>query len=180
MKKTAIDLYTLTKSTHARIYLLAKTLHQDAIEGRCDMEELADLTYALREVFNYIDDMRKEISKTKQACERIACVLWSHKSDGDPIRTPYCTGTPKVKMMASLPNKRREPEKYAALMTHLGIDPSLWKGENDAVRVHWPGFVEHMTALAEKGLPLPAGIDVDKTYPVYSLTIKKGKKGITK
>jgi hypothetical protein len=159
---------------HAEIYRELSQLKEQSL--KCgDMQELADRAYALRDMHKYVDDLRKELDQTKSVCERIACLLWAKDSEGDPIRTDHCTASPKIKYMASLPSRTRDPEAYANLMGHLGIPDGLLP--EDVVRPHWPGFVNYMTRLAEEGLPLPEGIDVDKTYPVYSLTIR-GKKGV--
>ena len=41
------------------------------------------------------------------------------------------------------------------------------------MRMHWPSMVEHLSALAEEGKPFPPGVDPDKTYPIYSTTIRR-------
>jgi hypothetical protein len=60
-------------------------------------------------------------------------------------------------------------------MEHLGIPEHMAAG--DVVRPHWPGLKEYLTKLAQQGLPLPPGIDPQKTYSEYTLEVRK-KKGV--
>ena len=67
-----------------------------------------------------------------------------------------------------MPSKKKDPVAYAALMDHLGITGDV--AEHDAARLHWPGMMAMVTALAEQGKPLPPGIDPNSQYPQYSVT----------
>ncbi len=143
-----------------------------------NLEELVDTAYVLRETSKLCNDMRKMCDVLRELSEKICCVIAIKDESVGAIKTEYASGTPNVKMMASIPKKKTHPEKFAALMEHLGIPAELWEEESDVVRPHWPGFVNHLTALAAAGKPLPPGIDADKTYPVYSLDPLRKKKGI--
>jgi hypothetical protein len=139
------------------------------------MNELTDAVYSLGEAYKYADDLRREIDKTKKLASKLVCLLWAKFTEGGPIRTAHCTGTPRIKMIASVPSARRDPEAYESLMEHLAIPERVWR--NDVVRPHWPGLVEHLSQRLEQGLPVPPGIDPDKTYPDYAVTIRS-KKGV--
>jgi hypothetical protein len=146
-----------------------KDLHSEA-----DLEELADMTYTISKVLELFKQIEKTTRGTTELAERLLCMLWAQRADAEPIRTKYCTITPRIRMAAQIP-KKGTPE-HEALMSYLGIRPDLQ--ESDAVRPHWPGLVEHVTELLTSGRPLPAGVDPNKTYPVYGVTIRS-KKGIT-
>lgn len=134
------------------------------------IDELADAAFAMREIYNYLDDLRKEVKANKELCERMTCLLWARTSTGDPVRTPFVTATPCIKMTASIPKRSTNLEAWEALMRFLKIPEELWSEE--VVRPHWPSFVEYTSKLLEQGKPLPDGIDPNKTYPVYSLTLR--------
>ncbi len=178
MKQEAVSLYEAFIAAHADLYLPLKRL-RERMQRTNDMHELVDTVLVLREMYKYADDLRKEIQRTRDVCERITCVIWAKGTDAEPIRTAYVTASPDIKYMASIPKRKTDPEKYAALMNFLGIPDQLWRTTGpEVVRAHWPGFVDYVSARMEAGLPLPDGLDVEKTYPVYKLTLRRKKKEI--
>jgi hypothetical protein len=156
------------KETYALLSALGKRC-----EHLNDMQELADGALACREVYRLADDTRKEVDKLRKLCERMACLLWVKDSDGEPIRTRFCTATPDVKIIASIPKRTTRPDDYARLMTHLGIPVEMWDRDIEVVRPHWPGFVDYISKLTAQGLPMPPGIDPDRTYPEYHLRTRR-------
>lgn len=146
-----------------------KDLHNEV-----SLEELADMAFALKKISEIFDEIEKKTRNTYELAERLLCMMWAQNGDSDPIRTPYCTITPRIRMAAQIP-KKGTPE-YAELMKALGINEELQT--SDAVRPHWPGLVDFVTELLTQGRPLPAGVDPHKTYPVYGVTIRQ-RKGIT-
>jgi hypothetical protein len=149
--------------------VLLKGIHTDA-----NINELADYTYTVRKISDMLVEMSKRTRNTYELAERLLCMLWAQVGDPEPIRTPYCTITPKIRMAAQIPKKGTE--EYEKLMTALGITLEL--AQVDAVRPHWPGMTEYVTQRLTEGKPLPPGIDPHKTYPVYGVLIRD-KKGIT-
>jgi hypothetical protein len=146
-----------------------KKLHEEA-----DIAELADMAYSISQIMRMFDEIEKKTRNTYELAERLLCMLWAQQGDSDPIRTSHCTITPRIRMAAQIP-KKGTPE-YEELMSSLGIDTALQA--TDAVRPHWPGLVDYVTELLTNGRPLPRGVDPNKTYPVYGVTIRP-KKGIT-
>lgn len=173
MNAKLIQLYKRTKAFFTDAYERILEI-RELTKAQTDMNELADWVYALRESYTFVDNLRKDIKAAMETCEKLACLFWIEMQDGDPIKTEYVTATPKVKMIASIPSKKKDPEQYAKLMNFLGVDEKLYD-EIEVVRPHWPGFVEMVSQLAEKGLPLPDGIDPTKTFPQYSLIVRKQK-----
>jgi hypothetical protein len=151
------------------------------------IEERANVAYACNQAEKFASDTRKMIAATEEICEKLVCLAWAQdiNNTGEPVRTEYVTATPDVKPCAKVPKFDKEPDKYAALMRWLGIDPVLWdcgevlteNGQQDTevVRVHWPGFQALVGRLASAGYPLPDGIDPNATYMLYSLRYKKRK-----
>lgn len=163
--KTYDDLKKLYTEAYATLIL-----ERGEIETCSDLELLADKVYALREISRLADDLRKEAFSLMETASKIACVLWTAHSDGEPIRTKLCTATPKITQGAYIPKKSRNPKEYAELMAYLGIPNDV--ADNETVRVHWPSFCALLTEKSEKGEPLPDGIDTTKLYTKYSLTIR--------
>ena len=168
MHKEVVALYQSARKYHEEAY--KAVLRLDELVKSCNnVEELADFAYALREAARYTHDTKSSLERVQTLAERIACLLYVKGEMGGPIKTSHCSATPKIKMMASLPKKSTHPEEYAALMAHLGIPDSV--AGSEAVRLHWPGFTDYLSEQIEKGLPVPPGLE--KTYPVYSLTIRR-------
>jgi len=170
MRRDDVDLYRSIREFHAKTYASLQTAREQI--GKCnDLEELTDRVYALREAYKYADDVRKELRNTKELAERIACLIWAKMTDGGPVKTDFCTGVANVKIMASLPKKGTA--SHEALLKHFGIS----KEHAETVQFHWPSMVEYLTHLTSEGRPLPAGVDPDRTYPVYTLTVR-ARKGV--
>lgn len=146
-----------------------------------DIRQLADTAYAMREAYALLDRLRKDVKAIQDLAEKMACLLYTADathSANDSIRTGYCTATPDVGLMASLPKKNKDPEGFAAMMQYMGIPDVLWNTpseDDEAVRPHWPGMVSYLTKLMGEGRPLPPGLNPERTYPVYKLKIRKVK-----
>jgi hypothetical protein len=169
-------LYKTAKKLHEEIYKLVSALKAD-VNSTANLEELANRTYGLREIIKYTEDIHNEVKKTHDVYQKITALLYVQAGEGGPIRTEYATCTPKVRLIAVIPKKRRDPEKYNALMRFLNVPPELYAGDEEfeIVRPHWPGLVAHLSELMSQGQPLPPGIDPESTYPEYTC-VTRGKK----
>jgi hypothetical protein len=141
------------------------------VTNTADLQELADAVYVLRELEELIDDARKQIARLKDVAENRACVIWVSGQDAKPIRTPYCTATPKMTFHHPEIKRKNDPEAYDALMASMGVPKEI--AEKELLRTHWPTFSGYLGDLAAEGKPFPAGIDPAKTKPIYRLTIRK-------
>lgn len=187
MLPIAQKLYADVRELHERIYKDLQALQAIALAG--DLEEMADSIYALKEAKKFAEDTEKDIGKLQKMLCDMFCLKYTQCDDGnaESIRTDYCTATPNPRVCAHIPSYEKQPEEYKALMTYLGVDPVLWdtgkvlteNGEESTkvVDVHWPGFTALLSRLAGSGHPLPPGIDPEKTYMLWNVTIRK-KKGI--
>jgi len=169
MKQEMINLYKTTKTWYNQCYQeLLKA--QKQLQTARTPEEAADMAYALNELHKWCDDMRKEAKRAKEIADRVACLLWVQRDNGDNIKTDHCTATPIIKMQPKVPKLSSDPEAYYALMDYLGIPRTT--SDQELVRVHWPSMVEYLTLLAEEGRPMPKGIDPNGSRPEYRLMIR--------
>lgn len=166
MKDELVDLYAKMKNAHQELYLdliaLRKTIRKPK-----KIEDLADSAYTLRKCFELANDLRKEFDGAKTLAERTACLLAVSTDHFDTIRGELTTATPMCKQAAQIPSRSKNREEYNQFCEAMSIPLEL--AEQDVVRIHWPGVVEHLTRLQSNGERLPEGIDPNKTYPVYSL-----------
>lgn len=162
-------LYEKIQKFHLEVFAELDAAHKNNSEN--DMQELADQALAAREMNKLLDSMAKKAKELQSVRERVCVLIWMKDSDGSNIKTPYCNAAPNIKTMASIPHHRRDPEKFTEMMEFLGVPKELHS--DGVVRPHWPAFVDYISTLAEEGKPFPPGIDPNKTYPVYSLTLRK-------
>ena len=137
------------------------------------LEDCADIVCMLRDIEKLADDVRKESKLLYESAQRAACMLWAVQNEGGPIRASLCTASPQIKQMATTPNRERDPENYKKLMAFLGCPEN--RIEDGVLIPHWPKLMEFLSARISDGLPMPEGIDVTKTYDIYSLLIRKNK-----
>lgn len=174
MKPELKTVYNIVKKSHNEAYPILKQL-EGGLQSENKLTELVDIAYAMRECEKLLEDFRKTCKRIQEISGQIACVLAVKEQRVENVKTEYATGTPEVKFAAQLPSKSKNPEQYAKLMTGLGVPNNLWKGDNDVVRPHWPGFRDYLSVLCTLGEPLPDGIDLDKTYPNYQLRLRSRK-----
>lgn len=168
--------YREIRELHARLTVDLTALER-SLKDETDEKEHADTAYALREIAEFADAIRKQSEFVKVLSERMACMLTiAIHQTAEPIRTEFCTASPKVRTVVTVPSRRKSPEQFASLMTFLGVPRHLWEGgEHAVVETHWPGLIEYLGKLQAEGKPLPPGIDPNKTIAQYSLMIR-GKK----
>jgi hypothetical protein len=178
MKENYQDFYRRASEAHNFVIATLPTLGPKA-----NLSDLADLLLSLKKSSDLLDDARKEIDKVMRAVEAIFCKLAVTSNMTEPVRTDYCTATPKLKMVASIPSIKTEPEKYAQLMRYLKIPEHLWStaggvnGEYQSAKValHWPGICDLLTERARLGEPMPPGIDPAKVTTNYSVRLTQRK-----
>ena len=142
------------------------------------MEQMADIALALKQISEKADDTRREAERIKKMCFERACIRWVQRGNHEPIRTEYVTATPDYKIMPKLPDRRRNPKEYAALMDYYKIDRKLWDVGDDnhaCVQIHWPGMLEHISLLIGTAQPLPPGINPMSTYTIWTMTLRARK-----
>ena len=180
MKPNAQQMFRKMREAHDFAVATIAALEQD-VQATCgnDEKELADIAYALRETRELAEDLRKRADALGRLAQSAACVLQvTVNGSAESIKTDYCTAVLKMKTVVSIPKKDRQPEEYAALMDWLNVPRELWQNPESkysAVEFHWPGLVDLISQRQAKGERLPPGIDPNKTYVEYSLTMR-GKK----
>jgi hypothetical protein len=176
MLEILLKRFRATKKLYSDVYGEIVQINRQ-VGNTIDVGKLADIAIVCRETAKLLADLDKEYRKTQELCERLGCMLWVSMSDegnAETVRGKLCTATPDLKMTATLPSQKQEPEKYAQFMDSLGVPKELY--ERGVVQTYWPRLVDYITNLAENGKPLPPGVDVEKTRPQYRfiLRLKKG------
>jgi len=173
MKQQFIDVFVKTHTAHREIINACVNLEHDILALN-DVNELADACYALREVYNYLDEARKEVRRINDLAAKIFTAFWA----ADPnvtepsVKTEWCTVTPNIKTRASIPSPEKEPERYAAIMNLLGIDPELVK--MGVLRADYDSLGDWLTDRQLAGMPIPEFIG--KTWTEYKVTVRTRKK----
>ena len=149
---------------------------EDARSGLASLslEELAELVFEAKSMLKWVNDLRTELQKTSSLAYKVTGVRWASETNGERIPCRYGYVTPVVKHAVPVPKKDKDPELYKKVMDSMGLTQQAQ--DNEAVRIHWPGWVEYVSGLTSKGLPLPEGIDMDTAYPVYSCNLRPSKK----
>lgn len=143
-------------------------------------EEGADIVYALDQTIKKMEDLTKHYKRALTMANEITAAVYVQEninnvtSDGlQPIRTDYCTASLKTKTAVGIPSKKKQPEKYAALMEALGVPEKL----RGALVPHYMGMMELYTDGLEKGVDHLNGWEPEKEYIVFTFTTRK-KQGI--
>lgn len=160
------DWQVLHSMTYEQVAMARKKL------AELSLEDLADCASVLNDLEKLADDTRKECRMLSELMQKTACVRWATSgSTEETIRGERCTATPTIREMRALPDRKRDPEKYEALMKHLGATPETI--DSGVLSLHWPSMVEYLSHRAEQGLPPPPGLEGSTTYEQYSLTIRR-------
>jgi flagellar biosynthesis component FlhA len=179
MPKQAVEVFNTVKRAHEEIYKALKELKVLASQT-VDIRDLADIAHAINQAQQLTADTDKDFRLTLETVKKALCVMWTRETDatGEPIRTLYVTASPSVKMMLSVPSRKTDYENYEKLMRSLNIPEHLWNqpvGESAIVQVHFPGFVEYVSGLVERGEQLPEGCDPKRLVPIYKVTLTSRK-----
>lgn len=164
-----------TRRMHATVFRVINRVKDAAGKEPLEQSERVDLAFLMRELSELCDDLRKESNKARELLDNVMCAVWAkefeeHPETG-PIRGTLATATPKVRFGVTLPSKSKDPERYEEFMRWLEIPQELI--DAGVVSTHWPRMTEWLTERAKEGRPMPAGIDVESTYPVYSTTLRR-------
>ena len=165
----AILLHT---NTYAQLARLSASLQQET-----DVRVIADAAFAMREMGKLLHEVEVRINGVGDLAQRLACAI-AIRDEIEEIKTLHVVAKPDLKLNAKLPSPKNEPEEYAKLMRYLGVPEELWNvgPENRrAVDLCWPGMVEFLTAKAEHGEPLPAGVSAVDTKPLFRLMMRRRK-----
>lgn len=175
MRKDAQDIYKKAYTAFSELNAPLDSA-QKTIAGEISLNELADFIYATNEAAKLIDGLRKKINMLLEGQKRILCMRWVLTNPtGTNIKTEHTTVTPKISIMPTLPNRRKDLEGYNAFLRHFGISEHLI--ECDSFRPHWPGMKQQIQEDSEAGRPLPPGCDPSRNYSVYD-TLIRARKGV--
>lgn len=194
MRTEAIKLVQqLEQAFHDVVVYIQETENNEGgvkdVARNADLEELCDYLYAFREMHDIADNIRKEAHKRIEWLQKFICVLYVRNAQnameeieedfekaktagiGEPIRTEWCTCTPKIEYSSTPPHPTRDPVRYKLLMEALDMPPVMFKHE--LFKANWKAMQEYLTQQLEQGNQLPEGLDHDKLMPVYKVTLRK-------
>ena len=161
------DAYGVALEAHGALMVKLEEI-KVRLRGCVDAKELVDAIYALKEVSKLMDECRKEADRVTAQLEHETCKLWV-LGDGEPIRTPWCTGSPDVKQTPRVPKK--DTPEYAAFCAHYGVAA-------DSMFVpHSDRMLEQISADLKAGKALPPGVNPADMYTVPKVKIHK-KRGV--
>lgn len=173
MDKKFLDVYQKLHTVH-RLFITDCLELEKRIVGMPDTQELADICYALREVFTLIDDMRKETRKLQDYASKLFTVIWASdpNSTEDKVKTDWCTVSAEPKTRCSSPSPEKEPERYRDVMKLLGVPDDVI--ELKALRADWDSFGDWLTEMQLAGKAIPDS--VGRTYTEYRVHIRSRKR----
>lgn len=163
MLSEAKTVYREAREAHARAYRAIVEL-QRGVASSGNIQELTDAIYSLRETAGLLDDARKEASKLMELLMVRCCALWT-ATDGSPIRTEYCIGSPDIKKNVKVP--KGGTADYDAFCKHFGVDPKI------PFRPHWPEMLERISADIAAGKPCPPGCDPAEMVTKFVVSVRK-------
>jgi len=178
MLDEARKLYQSVSTNHRNAYIMATAIEKLAPKLAGDLDEAADMTYALAECFDLAEDTLKIVRALRKNIDKLFCAMAVQGGNIGSVTTEHCEATPKLKMSVSPPTRNNNPEAFVAMMKELGIPENLLGSEDkpEIVRPHFPGLVEYATDRLAEGLPLPGALnDVTKQFPTYSVKHNKRK-----
>lgn len=172
--KAALEKYETVRGVFLECFDFVIDVQNTVKSTPLSLERMTDLAYVCKESAKLLDDLRKEYTRLGETLEKLTCAIWIRETDiGENtqpnIKGVLATGTPDMKMAARVPREKDEPEKYHALLKHLGFNDITIT--NSLASLHWPKLTEYVTALTEEGKPLPPGFDPTDSYPVYRLRL---------
>lgn len=170
------EIYTPMRRLHATIIgKLVETRRHGTTASPQLLEDLVDCVYILKKTVEWLEDARKEINAANSLMQRVTCLLWAQKGDGETIRGKFASGTPRTGIALQTPTKNKHTEKYEALMAYFGVPEEFYKGDVDVVRVHYPGLAEMATEILARGGNLPPALKALKEVNTYGVTCRAAK-----
>jgi hypothetical protein len=163
MKSSDKSVYAHVRKVHASLCMVIPDVERDLVQN--NLQGVADTVYAMKEALKFVDHIKKEIGRVQKLAEKLCCLGWVTKGDGQPVRTDYCIGSPNVEEVPKTP--KEGTEEYSQLIKYYGVP------EGTPFRPHWPALLKRVSADLANGLPIPPGCDPNATWSVYSVTTRK-------
>lgn len=143
----------------------------DQAQKKFKLPDWADSAYALREVHDRLDRLRKEVNRRQEVVARILCLACPKMGVTD-VQTDYCTATPDVKMMAKAPRSPDDP-LYRKALTEMGVSESMV--DTGLLKFNFKTLEDMTTRAMESGDQPPLGLPPTHTFPVYRVLVRKKK-----
>lgn len=173
MRTAAKHLYRTILVAHMEALGYIQTERASTMNDPTNLADLADLCLVIKQAQDLVKELQTQLNKCLELSSQLICAQWTQQEMSEPIRTPYTTCIPHIKMMVKFPNKKHQPEEYKKFCEHFGVSEELIN--SGAMQPHWPSMIEYITGLMEQGFPPPPGCDPTSLYPVYSVTSRKNQ-----
>jgi len=134
------------------------------------LNDMADAVYALREIDNYIEKLRKEMNKYSETYQTAACLMLISRHR-KAFKTEYCSAKKETRISTGVPSKSTKPKEYQALLEYLGVPQKVI--DDGLLAVHWPNFSTWITERQKKGEPRPPGLG--EQSPHFELGVRTRK-----
>ena len=136
--------------------------------------ELCDFGFICRELENVFDELRKEVKARNELCGQIIAYRLVQASLSDltikmKVQGQFATGTPDVKMEASLPKKFTD--EYFQITDYFKVPREV--AEMGILCIDWKMASEFLTKQMNEGKKIPDGFG--KKYPKYTTIYRKIK-----
>lgn len=170
MRANSKELYRLAMQAYINLMRQIEIVRNE-IQNEPEKTELADDVLIVKKSLALIENMRTQFNTLERLSITLTCGAWMRDQINEPIRTPYCTASPKISMAVQTPNRKKQPVEYREFCQALGVPDEVI--ESGTFQPHWPSMLEYISNLAEKGEPLPPHCDPAKMYPVYACAVRK-------
>jgi len=183
MDAQAKELFAALFKMHHDANRVMQTLAGKIVHTDVALEDLANISIALKEAHDMADSMRKKLNVLFDETNKQLGKKWllrvQQEQDTDPIRTKYTTCTPDVKYGVSPPSPTKDFAAYKQFVTDLGIPEHLQATSESraVVTFNWPGLIDYLSELAAEGKPLPRGVAADRKYPMFKVR-HRSKQGV--
>jgi hypothetical protein len=173
MLQREVELMDQVKKLHFELVTRMHELELQVKQGKTPIPEMVDFAFACREYERYANDMKKEASKLQQLIAKVVTMLWVIDASSERIETDYCTCEPQMRVHASVPSFSKDFKRYQTVLSNIGVPQEIIAA--GVLDTNWERLGDFLTEKTKNGLPLPEGIDPERTYTVYRLSMRVRK-----
>lgn len=172
----AVELFQLADALHDKIARFTAWAGKElAMET---LEDMADILFAIDRAGKTADASNKALGRFFELGKNPWALRWmqrclNSKTGTAAVFSQLCRAHGGVRPSLVLPNRKREPERYFALMKKMGVPIEMV--ENEVLQIHWPSAVEYYAKLLQTGEELPEELRPSDAYPRYTMTFSADK-----
>ena len=170
-----------TLQMHREAHMLAKQLmlvvhkYRKQNESELNLYELVDSSYAIRDILQVVEDVKKDLEKERRMVEAktgMACMTL--KESELKLSTWHCSAKVISELIPNLPRRSSDPEMYDKFIGFFGVKKKFLK--YDLLRIHFPNLMNwYNHCWLARGKPEIPGIQTKDHNTIYKLQIRKKK-----